>query len=123
MLMTMSEITIKLPDTLQYELDFWAQQEGVSLNQYIVYALTRQVTSGYVVQRMSPEEVQKQEEEFIALRARWGALASDKEVDQILAEREIAEPEPELTPELVAKVQARIAAARYQKEMNVKEPA
>lgn len=121
--MTMSEITIKLPDTLQYELDFWAQQEGVSLNQYIVYALTRQVTSGYVVQRMSPEEVQKQEEEFIALRARWGALASDKEVDQILAEREIAEPEPELTPELVAKVQARIAAARYQKEMNVKEPA
>ena len=80
------------------------------------------MTSGYVIKRVPLEEIQKQEEEFSALRARWGSLASDKELDQILAEREIAEPDPELIPELVAKVQARIAAARKQAEMSTKEP-
>jgi len=119
--MMMSEIMVQLPDTLYHELDFCARQEGVSLNQYILYTLTHQMASGYVMKRVPLEEVQKQEEELIALRTRWRTLASDKKVDQILAEREIAEPDPELTPELVAKVQARIAAAREQKAMRVKE--
>jgi len=119
----MTEVTLQVPDTLYYRLDRLAQEEGVALNQYILYVLTRQVTTGDVIKRVSPEEIKKQEAEYMALRSRWRALAVDKDVDQILAEREIAEPEPELTPELIAKVQARIAAAREQKEKLVKESA
>jgi len=119
----MTEVTLQVPDTLYYRLDLLAQEEGVALNQYILYVLTRQVTTGDVIKRVSPEEIKKQEAEYMALRSRWRALAVDKDVDQILAEREIAEPEPELTPELIAKVQARIAAAREQKEKLVKESA
>lgn len=112
----MSEITLQLPETLHNQFDLLARQEGVSLNQYVLYALTRQVTDGYVIQRLTPDEVAKQAMDFAARRARWGAATSDKTVDQILAEREIAEPEPDLTPDLVAKLRARIAAAQQQKQ-------
>ena len=78
-----------------------------------------------LIRRVPLEEVQKQAEEFAALRQRWGAIASNKEMDQILAEREIAEPEPGLTPELVAKLQARFDEARSQRTVKkpVAEPA
>jgi response regulator of citrate/malate metabolism len=111
----MSELTIQMPETLRSQLDHLASEEGIPLNQYVLYALTRQVTSGYIVRRVPLEEVQKQSEEFAAIRQRWKDMASDKDVDQILAEREIAEPEPGLTPELVAKIQTMITAARSQR--------
>lgn len=40
----MSRLTVRLPNALHIQLDTLARAEGVSLNQYIVYALTRQAT-------------------------------------------------------------------------------
>ncbi len=118
----MGQIMLQLPETLQKELETRANDEGIALAQYIVYTLTRQVDSGYFVRVVLPEEVAQQWQQFQALRESWGEAASEEEVDAFLAVREMAEPEPELTPELVAKVQARIAAARNQKAMTVQEP-
>ncbi|CUS03490.2 Protein encoded in hypervariable junctions of pilus gene clusters (fragment) [Candidatus Promineifilum breve] len=40
----MARLTLRLPDTLHEQLQTLAEQEAVSLNHYIVYALTRQAT-------------------------------------------------------------------------------
>ena len=40
----MSRLTLRLPDTLHRQLSKQAEREGISLNQYIVYALTREAT-------------------------------------------------------------------------------
>jgi predicted HicB family RNase H-like nuclease len=45
----MSRLTLRLPETLHRQLATQAQREGVSLNQYIVYALTRQLTQSHTV--------------------------------------------------------------------------
>ena len=119
----MGQVTLYLPQTLQKELEEKAKDEGIVLAQYIVYALTRQINNGYFVHVASPAEVGQQRQQFEALLEAWGDAASDEEVDAFLAARELAEPEPELTLELVAKVQARIAAAHNQTEMSVKESA
>lgn len=34
----MSRLTLRLPESLHQQLSYQASQEGVSLNQYIVYA-------------------------------------------------------------------------------------
>ena len=49
----MSRLTLRLPETLHRQLINLAEEEGISLNQYIVYALTRQVASAYTVQVIS----------------------------------------------------------------------
>ena len=36
----MSRLTLRLPETLHRQLEAQARREGVSLNQYIVYALS-----------------------------------------------------------------------------------
>lgn len=118
----MSEILMRLPQTLHNQLELLAGEEGVSLDQYILYSLTNQVANAYTIQRLPAEEVEKQVKDFAALRARWRKATSHKSVDQILAEREIGEPEPDLTPELVAKVRARIAETRQmQQTTRIKE--
>jgi predicted HicB family RNase H-like nuclease len=43
----MSRLTLRLPETLHQQLAHLADSEGVSLNQYIVYALARQTNSPY----------------------------------------------------------------------------
>lgn len=40
----MGRLTLRLPDALHTQLETLARSEGVSLNQYLVYALTRQAT-------------------------------------------------------------------------------
>ena len=40
----MGRLTVRLPDALHQELEDLAHSEGVSLNHYLVYALTRQAT-------------------------------------------------------------------------------
>ena len=57
----MSRLTVRLPETLHHQLAAQAKREGVSLNQYVVYALTRQLTQSYTVQRMSEETVAQQQ--------------------------------------------------------------
>jgi len=53
----MSRLTLRLPETLHQQLIHLAEGEGISLNQYLVYALTRQVTQIYSVQQVPKQEL------------------------------------------------------------------
>lgn len=129
----MGRFTVRLPKTLHNELDLLAKGEGISLNQYIVYALTEKVTLEKLVlgqddKRMEltpakarllahvklipPEQVTAQYEAFEALLSSLGEEASDEEVEQYLAEREPVEMEPDLKPAAVIHLKEHIARAK-----------
>ena len=55
----MSRLTLRLPDSLHRQLSDQAKQEGISLNQYIVYALTREATVAYTIRPVSDTASQK----------------------------------------------------------------
>ncbi len=104
----MSRLTLRLPQTLHTQLAGLAESEGVSLNQYIVYALSRQTTLAYTVQPVSERAIREQEASYTALLQSLGQ-ASFAEIEELMAEREKVEPEPGLTPEVLEKLQLRIA--------------
>lgn len=104
----MGRLTVRLPDTLHQQLSGIADSEGVSLNQYIVYALTRQTTLAYTVHRLSDEEIRQQRQAFENLLEELGEASAD-EIESLLAEREVFEPETGLERTAVARLQRRIA--------------
>jgi hypothetical protein len=106
-----SRLTVRLPDTLHRQLNDLADQEGVSLNQYIVYALTRQTTLAYTVQTVPTEAIKQQRAAFTALLQSLGQ-ASMAEIEQVLAEREVVEPEAGLSPEIMEHLQVRLKSKR-----------
>ncbi|MER3493619.1 MAG: toxin-antitoxin system HicB family antitoxin [Mastigocladus sp. ERB_26_2] len=103
----MSRLTLRLPETLHKQLIHLAEGEGISLNQYIIYALTRQVTLAYSIQPRSEHEVTQQKQSFAALLDKLGQ-ASPSEIESTLAEREKVEPEAELSSEVINRLQQRI---------------
>jgi HicB family len=103
----MSRLTLRLPETLHQQLTRLADDEGVSLNQYIVYALTRQTTLAYTVLTVPDAEVKQQQQAFQSLTKKLGQ-ASDGEIESVLAARELVESEPELSSDTVARLQERI---------------
>lgn len=111
----MGRFTLRLPETLHHELEARARREGVSLNQYVVYALTQQVAASYIVQVLPQENVQEQRERYERLLAELGqpSLAATK---AFLSAREEAEAEEGLADKMVAQVEAKIAAANKEKE-------
>jgi hypothetical protein len=106
----MSRLTLRLPETLHQQLIHLADGEGVSLNQYIVYALTRQVVLTDSFQVISGEEA-KQQQAFKALIQKLGQASSLTEVESILAEREPMEPELELSSAVIDCLNDRIRTA------------
>jgi uncharacterized protein YpbB len=104
----MSRLTVRLPETLHRQLRALAKNEEISLNQYIVYALTRQVTLAYTVQAVPEQVVVQQQAVFTALLQSLGQ-ASFAEIEAVMSEREKVEPDPGLSPDVVAQLQARIA--------------
>jgi hypothetical protein len=111
----MGRLTLRLPETLHRQLEEQAQRERISLNQYLVYALTRQVTMAYTVSPLPPETVQQQREMFDELLRGLGA-APPAEIERELAGREEAPP-PDLPPEALARLQQR--AQKGSKASNV----
>lgn len=103
----MSRLTVRLPETLHDHLRELAEQEGVSLNQYIVYALTRQTTLDYTVQPLPEQAVEEQRAAYTALLQNLGQASFD-EIQAALAERETVEPEPGLTPEVIERLRRRL---------------
>ena len=103
----MSRLTLRLPDTLHQELIHLAESEGVSLNQYIVYALTRQSSINYIVQPIPKQETNQQQSDFTNLLQKL-EKAAPTEIEIALAERETVQPEKELTPEIIAQFQQRL---------------
>lgn len=103
----MSSMTLELPETLRRRLEVQAQDEGVSLSQFILYTLAQQASIAYYVHPVSPETQQQEQEAFARLLSRVPA-ATDEEMEKFLAEREPSEPEPGLSPEIIARLQERI---------------
>jgi hypothetical protein len=112
----MVRLTLRLPETLHKQLSALAHNEAVSLNQYIVYALTRQVTLAYTlatpqvqaVQPIGETEIKEQRAAYSALLQGLGQSTFD-EVEKVLARREKVKPEKGLTPEALKALKRRIA--------------
>ncbi len=98
----MGRLTLRLPDTLHQQLASLAEEEGVSLNQFIVYALTRQVTWAY--------SARQQEVTYAALLKSLGE-ASPEEVRAVLNERKAVYPEPALTADVIERLHERFLEA------------
>jgi hypothetical protein len=79
----------------------------LSLNQYVIYALTRQTTLAYTIVAVSDAEVKQQQQAFQLLKKKLGQASND-EIELALATRELVEPEPELSADVVALLQERI---------------
>jgi predicted HicB family RNase H-like nuclease len=107
----MSQIEISVPDTLLYQLKTSARREGVSLEQYIIFALTRQTMLTPVFRKVSEGDAEFQQNDFIERIKRLGNASSD-ELEKILQEREIVEPECGLEPETVLRLKNRISKTK-----------
>src|SRR5437660_10667263 len=103
-----SRITLQLPETLHRHLASQAQREGVSLQQYILYALTRQLAHSYTVHVVSEEAVAQQQEQFGALLEELGQ-ASPAMLTAAFAARDASVPDPEPTPDVLTRLRARLA--------------
>ncbi|MCS6909436.1 MAG: type II toxin-antitoxin system HicB family antitoxin [Anaerolineales bacterium] len=107
----MSRLTLRLPETLHRQLKTLARNEAVSLNQYIVFALTRQATLAYTVQPVSEEEARRQQTAFAALLQSLGQASFD-EIQRTLNRRRRVKPEKGLTPDTLKALKNRIARQR-----------
>jgi hypothetical protein len=103
-----SRVTLQLPETLYRHLASQAQREGVSLQQYILYTLTRQLTHSYTVHVVSEEAVTQQQEQFGVLLEELGQ-ATPPMLTAALAARAPSIPEPELTPDVLTHLGTRLA--------------
>jgi predicted HicB family RNase H-like nuclease len=99
----MSRLTLRLPETLHYKLVNLAKSEGVSLNQYIVYALSCQIHNSYTVNSLSEKEVQQQKTAFNDLIKDLDTL-EDQEIRAILSQREKVDTDEELSLEIKNKL-------------------
>jgi HicB family len=115
----MSRLTLRLPETLHQQLALVAEQEGVSLNQYIVYALTRQSVNapvrGSIINTISAQpdpEIERQRSLFQTLKDELSESAP-ADIDAILAVREVVTCEPELTTEIIERLRSKLQAAKH----------
>jgi hypothetical protein len=95
----MSRLTLRLPETLHNKLANIAKSEGVSLNQYIVYALSCQIHNSYTIDSLSEKEIEQQKTAFNQLIKDLGNLEDD-EIRTILNQREKVNPDEELPLEI-----------------------
>lgn len=103
----MSRLTLRLPATLHQQLTHLAASEGVSLNQYIVYALTRQTALVHSLRNIPSVELEEEQQKFQLLLQQLGQPTSP-EIESILATREPIEPEAELSSDVITRLKAKI---------------
>ena len=108
----MGRLTVRLPDTLHHQLTNLAGSEGVSLNQYIVYALTRQTTLAYTVQEVPKAKMEEDRASFEKLLKGLGSQVTEEKVEQILAERDVVEPDSELEQKAVNRLKNQMSEKR-----------
>ena len=105
----MSQLIVDVPETLHRQLLALAADEGVALDDYILYALTRQTTWAATLQPISPTMANQQCESFAALLHTLGR-ADTSAIEQALAEREFVEPEADLPADVVHLIKQRLAS-------------
>lgn len=101
----MSQLNLQLPETLHKQLTRLAEGEGVSLAQYVVYVLARQVDAAYSVRIISESQIEQQREEF----DQWVASStacSEIEAAEILAERKPVGSDPDLSEAAITRFQS-----------------
>ena len=74
----MARMTIRLPDSLHDALSSRAEKEGVSMNQFIVYALS---------QVAAVEAITEQRQRFDELRTRMPPAEAEAALAELLASR------------------------------------
>lgn len=74
----MARLTVRIPDSLHRKLSEQAQKEGVSLNQYILFSLSRAVTE---------EDIESQRAQFEAMRHRYSEKDAEAALQNLLDER------------------------------------
>ena len=74
----MARVTLRLPDSLHDTLVKRAQEEGVSMNQYLVYALTQVSTA---------DDVSAQRARFEELRHRFPSVEVEEALQELLNAR------------------------------------
>lgn len=74
----MARVTLRLPDSLHDTLVKRAQEEGVSMNQYLVYALTQVSTA---------DDVNAQRARFEELRHRFPTAEAEDALQALLNTR------------------------------------
>ncbi|NOZ71951.1 MAG: toxin-antitoxin system HicB family antitoxin [Chloroflexi bacterium] len=104
----MSRLTLRLPDSLHRQLKAAARKENVSLNQFIVYALTRQMSS-YEIEEVPADEVKRQEESFYWLLEQLN-VGTDEDIRRALEAREPAESEEVMAWPQVQQLRERVHA-------------
>lgn len=107
----MSQLTVELPQNLRHQLEALAQSEGVPLSHYVLATLIRRAALSYTAQAVPETEVAQQRAAFATLLNSLGQ-ASFAEIEKTMQEREAVEPEVGLTPEVVQRLQSRIAQQR-----------
>ena len=110
----MRRLTLRLPETLFHRLELLADSEGVSLNQYLFFALAQSVARAYRTIPVAKDKIERQHAQLDQLITSLG-VASDEEFDAILTEGEFDENGPGLDQELVARIEAKRAAASHSK--------
>jgi predicted HicB family RNase H-like nuclease len=73
-----SRLTVRLPESLQRRLTQQAEREGVSLNHYVVYSLTRIVTAA---------DLESQRRAFEELTHRYSRKEAEAALQEVLAAR------------------------------------
>ena len=106
----MRRLTLRLPKSLHSQVRSLAEHENISINQYVIYALTRQVTQAYDVLQVPEKAIREQRAAYTALLAGLGE-SSFEEIQKTLAEREKVESESGLSAEAMEKMKARISSA------------
>jgi hypothetical protein len=85
-----------------------AENENISMNQYIVYALTRQVTLAYPVNPVPEAAMREQRAACTALLQSLGRASFD-EISEVLQERDEVAAERTLSPEVVRRLREKLA--------------
>jgi predicted HicB family RNase H-like nuclease len=104
----MRRLTLRLPDSLHRQLQNLALNEGVSLNQYILNALTRHVAHASSVLPVPENAVVEQRAAYTALLQNLGEASFDQ-IQDALSERETVSPEAGLSTEVVDRIKRRVS--------------
>lgn len=112
----MSRFTVRLPETLHQQLVNLAQTEGISLNQYIVYALTRQVENAYRIKTLTEDEIKQQTQSFTHLIQELGET-DDQTIQTILDQREVVTPDDESELKIIEQLSHKINQAKSMAEV------
>ena len=104
----MSRLTLRLPDSLHLQLETLAETEQISLNQYIVYALTRQTTLDYTIQAVPERVLAEQRAHYTTLLQTLGQASFD-EIEKALDERESVDLDPGLTPDVAEALRSKLS--------------